>query len=239
MQEEHRGFDHIERIVRSDGQMRYVCCVAVSVVEHGVFKGICRYHDRHHRTRAIDAGVAARGSVPRGSAKLDLRLAVGRAIWSLGRYSTLSDENARLYGFDPALARVRFHSEHLYNARFLPEDEQTIRAKLEKRDHASEADYDVEFRIHRTDGAIRFLRGIGHHNPSQEIGEYVGITMDITDRRHAEKERERLRQLEADLAHINRVNMMGATGRRTGARNQATTGSLDHKRECALAVVGT
>jgi signal transduction histidine kinase len=33
--------------------------------------------------------------------------------------------------------------------------------------------------------------------------------MDITDRRRAEKEQERLRQLEADLAHINRVNMLG------------------------------
>ena len=33
--------------------------------------------------------------------------------------------------------------------------------------------------------------------------------MDITERKHAEEERERLRQLEADLAHLNRVNMMG------------------------------
>jgi signal transduction histidine kinase len=33
--------------------------------------------------------------------------------------------------------------------------------------------------------------------------------MDITERKHAEREREKLRQLEADLEHINRVNMMG------------------------------
>jgi len=32
---------------------------------------------------------------------------------------------------------------------------------------------------------------------------------DITDRKRAEEERERVRQLEADLAHINRVSMMG------------------------------
>ncbi|HXJ94458.1 MAG TPA: two-component regulator propeller domain-containing protein [Terriglobia bacterium] len=32
---------------------------------------------------------------------------------------------------------------------------------------------------------------------------------DITDRKRAEEERERLRQLEADLAHINRVSMLG------------------------------
>jgi len=66
-----------------------------------------------------------------------------------------------------------------------------------------------EYRIRRTDDAIRFLRAIGHRNASGEQGEYVGITMDITERKHAEEERERLRQLEADLAHLNRVNMMG------------------------------
>jgi PAS domain S-box-containing protein len=37
----------------------------------------------------------------------------------------------------------------------------------------------------------------------------LALARDITDRKRAERERERLRQLEADLAHINRVSMMG------------------------------
>jgi signal transduction histidine kinase len=116
-----------------------------------------------------------------------------------------SDENARLYGFDPSQGPIPFDRHY---GSILAEDERAIRAKLENA-IGTGTDYDVEFRIRRTDGAIRFLRGIGHHNPAQEFGEYVGITMDITDQKHAEKEREKLRQLEADLAHINRVNMMG------------------------------
>src|SRR5258708_39493 len=72
-----------------------------------------------------------------------------------------------------------------------------------------EIDYDLEYRIYRPDGTIRFLRSVGHHDPAGEIGEYVGITMDITERKRAEQEREKLRQSEADLAHINRVNIMG------------------------------
>src|SRR5437588_6463531 len=36
-----------------------------------------------------------------------------------------------------------------------------------------------------------------------------GAVRDITDRKHAEQEREKLRQLEADLAHINRVSVLG------------------------------
>jgi signal transduction histidine kinase len=116
-----------------------------------------------------------------------------------------SDENARLYGFDPSQGPIPFDRHY---GSILSEDEPAIRAKLENAIRAG-ADYDVEFRIRHTNGTIRFLRGIGHHNPAQEFGEYFGITMDITDQKHAEKEREKLRQLEADLAHTNRVNMMG------------------------------
>ena len=90
-----------------------------------------------------------------------------------------------------------------------PEDEPLVRAVLTNALHAR-IDYDIrEFRICLPDGTIRFLRTIGHHNPTGKMGEYVGITMDITERKHAEAERERLRQLEADLARVNRVNMMG------------------------------
>jgi PAS domain S-box-containing protein len=116
-----------------------------------------------------------------------------------------SDENARLYGFDPSQGPIPFER---YYERILAEDEPALRRILENA-ISTGTDYDVEFRIRRADGAIRFLRALGHHKPSQEIGDFVGTTIDITDRKHAEAERERLRQLEADLAHINRVNMMG------------------------------
>ncbi len=37
----------------------------------------------------------------------------------------------------------------------------------------------------------------------------IGTNVDVTERKRAEEERERLRKLEAELAHINRVSMMG------------------------------
>jgi len=204
MQEEHRGFDHIERIVRSDGRMRYVRCVAVPVVENEVFKGfvgttidITEQELLTLELRREQAYLAEAQSLTHaGSWACNL---VTREIFHH------SDENARLYGFDPSEGPIPFDR---YYGSILPEDERAVRPRLENA-IGTGTDYDVEFRIRRTDGAIRFLRGIGHHNPSQEIGEYFGITMDMTDRKRAEEERERLRQLEADLAHINRVNMMG------------------------------
>ena len=204
MQEEQCGDDLIERIVRPDGQLRYVRAVTVPLIEHGVFKGfvgtkmdVTEQELLTLELRREQAYLAEAQSLTHtGSWACNL---VTRQIFHS------SDENARLYGFDPGQGPIPFDS---YYSMILPEDERAIRQKLENAIGAGE-DYDVEFRIRRTDGAIRFLRGIGHHNPSQEIGEYIGITMDITDRKRAEEERERLRQLEADLAHINRVNMMG------------------------------
>src|SRR6202007_1226414 len=39
--------------------------------------------------------------------------------------------------------------------------------------------------------------------------EFVGAVTDVSERKQAEEEREKLGQLEADLAHINRINMLG------------------------------
>jgi signal transduction histidine kinase len=51
--------------------------------------------------------------------------------------------------------------------------------------------------------------GIPRYTGAGEFAGYIGSNIDITDLKSAEQERERLRQLEADLAHINRVSMMG------------------------------
>jgi PAS domain S-box-containing protein len=204
MQEDHCGFDQIERIVRPDGQLRYVRAVAVPVVEQGTAKGFI----------GTTMDVTEQELLTQELRREQAYLAEAQSLTHVGSWACnlatreifhSSDENARLYGFDPSQGPLPFD---LFYATILPEDERVIRVKLENAITAG-ADYDVEFRIRRSDGSIRFLRGLGHHNPSQEIGEYFGITMDITDQKRAEEERERLRQLEADLAHINRVNMMG------------------------------
>jgi C4-dicarboxylate-specific signal transduction histidine kinase len=45
--------------------------------------------------------------------------------------------------------------------------------------------------------------------PHGEIVQWYGLSIDIEDRKRAEQERERMRQLEADLAHTNRVSTLG------------------------------
>jgi PAS domain S-box-containing protein len=204
MHERRCGCDVTRRIVRPDGEVRYIRCVANPVVEQGAFKGFVG--------TAID--VTEQELLTQELRRQQAYLAEAQSLTHVGSWACnflkgqifhLSDEALRLYGFDPSSPGISF--ERLYNATH-PEDEPALREKFYGAIHARR-DYDLEYRIYRPDGAIRFLRSIGHHNPSQEIGEYAGITMDITERKRAEEERERLRQLEADLAHINRVNMMG------------------------------
>ena len=69
----------------------------------------------------------------------------------------------------------------------------------------------MEYRLRRADGEYRWVieSGIPRYTGAGEFAGYIGSNIDITDLKRAEAERQRLHQLEADLAHINRVSMMG------------------------------
>jgi PAS domain S-box-containing protein len=116
-----------------------------------------------------------------------------------------SEETFRLWGFDPqqglpAWEQIlqRIQPEDRYEIENLPTTLQT-------------GDKEFEFRIQLPDGTVRHVHSLVHPvmSPTGEVQEVVGTTVDITARKRAEKELERLRQLEADLAHINRVSILG------------------------------
>jgi PAS domain S-box-containing protein len=205
MHEQRCGCDITKRIVRPDGEIRYVRCVGIPVVEDGVFQGF------HGTTMDVTAQELLTQELRREQAYL----AEAQSLAHIGSWATnfetgqihhVSDETARLHGFDPKQGPIPLES--FYDT-LHPDDRPDTMTALQNAIRAG-VDYDIQgFRICLPDGTVRFLRTIGHHNSSQGVGEYVGITMDITERKRAEEERERLRQLEADLAHINRVNMMG------------------------------
>jgi PAS domain S-box-containing protein len=71
--------------------------------------------------------------------------------------------------------------------------------------------FTMEYRLRRADGEYRLVieSGIPRFTGGGEFAGYIGSNIDITDRKRAEEERERLRQAQADLAHINRVTTMG------------------------------
>jgi signal transduction histidine kinase len=205
LHEEHCGCDVTNRIVRPDGEFRYVRCVGIPVVEDGVFKG--------YRGTTMD--VTEQELLTQELRREQAYLAEAQRLTHTGSWAAnfvtgqnfhLSDETVRMHGFDIGEEAIPF--ERFFNT-VHTEDQAAVGAALENATRTG-TDYDIEYRICRADdGEIRFFRSLGHHHPSGEVADYVGTTMDITEQKHAEQERERLRQLEADLAHINRINMMG------------------------------
>jgi C4-dicarboxylate-specific signal transduction histidine kinase len=107
------------------------------------------------------------------------------------------------------------------------------------------------------DGTVKYLEANTHHefSPLGELLEVVCTNVDVTERKRARDEHERLRQLEADFAHMNRVSMMGELAASLSheilhpiatARNNARAGmrflemnppNLDEAREALACVV--
>jgi PAS domain S-box-containing protein len=128
-------------------------------------------------------------------------------IPSTGEIRYWSEECFRLLGFDPHAGPPRI--EVLYE-RIHPEDLPLIRETLE-RGTREKAMYEYEYRIIHPNGAIRNIHLVGHpvFSPTGELIESVGTVVDITERKRAEEERERLRRAQDDLARVSRMTTMG------------------------------
>jgi PAS domain S-box-containing protein len=118
-----------------------------------------------------------------------------------------SEEHSRLFGFDPERGAPSF--EELVQ-RIHPEDRAPAMREFESPSRAG-TDFDAHFRIVHPDGTTKYVYGTGHPicNASGDLVEFFGTVMDVTERKRAEEERERLRQAQADLARVNRVTTMG------------------------------
>jgi PAS domain S-box-containing protein len=118
-----------------------------------------------------------------------------------------SDEMFRICGFDPQQGPP---TSEAFLERVHPEDRESVAGTM--RNAAREkSEYRVEHRIIHPNGTIKHTQAIGHPvlDHSGNVVEFVGSAVDVTERKRAEEERERLHQLEADLARLNRVSMMG------------------------------
>ena len=96
-----------------------------------------------------------------------------------------------------------------------------------------------ETRHRRKDGSV-FPVEVRTH-PFWYGGRWIALALarDITERKHAEQERERLHQLEADLAHINRVSMMGELAASVAHEvNQPLTGIVSNGSACLRLLAG-
>src|SRR4029077_13743679 len=118
---------------------------------------------------------------------------IGIWAWNVATRQSVywSPENFRLFDFDPEGA---IPTDEAFYQRVHPEDRDRERREifLERPDQGSH--FDVDFRIVLPDGAIKYVRSTGHpvFNISGDLVEYVGTSIDVTERKRVYEERERL-----------------------------------------------
>ena len=118
-----------------------------------------------------------------------------------------SEECYRVQGFDPKGGQPRYE---VFFRTIHPDDQARITEVIE-RAVREKKEFTFDYRIVHPSGEIRDAQSVGHPvlGPSGDLVEYVGTIIDVTERRQAEKERERLREAQADLAHASRMTTMG------------------------------
>jgi PAS domain S-box-containing protein len=118
-----------------------------------------------------------------------------------------SEECYRVLSFDPQ-GGLPQHEDFIQ--RLHPDDQPAFRELIQTVSR-EKTEFEANYRIVHLDGPIRDIHVVGHPvlSTSGHLVEFVGTVIDVTERRRAEQERARLHQLEADLAHINRVSTLG------------------------------
>jgi PAS domain S-box-containing protein len=142
-----------------------------------------------------------------------------------------SEECYRVQGFDPKGGQPRFEE---FFQRVHPDDQARIAEVIERAVREKE-EFEFDYRIIHPGGEIRDARSVGHPilGPIGDLVEFVGTIIDVTDRRQAEKERERLREAQADLAHVSRMTAMGElTASLAHEVNQPITAAVNGASTC-------
>lgn len=140
----------------------------------------------------------------------DLVNSVEGIVWEADaesfKFSFVSQQAERVLGYptEKWLNEAGFWKEHLHS------DDRDRAVQLCRDAIAGKHKHDFEYRMIAADGSLVWMRDLVTVVAEDGRPTRVrGVMVDITDRKRAEEERERLRQLESELAHINRVTTMG------------------------------
>ncbi|MBV9429273.1 MAG: PAS domain-containing protein [Bradyrhizobiaceae bacterium] len=139
-----------------------------------------------------------------------------------------SEEHHRLFGFDPANGMPPWRE---WMDRIDPEDRPRTK-ELVERSSREKTDLEMDYRICHPDGTVRYVHDVGHPvlNEAGEVVEFVGTSVDVTQRRLAEDALEKAR---SELARVTRVMSLGAlTASIAHEVNQPLSGIITNASTC-------
>jgi PAS domain S-box-containing protein len=203
---EKTGFNFQHSLLMPDGSVKYLHVLA-HVLEHslgdlefvGVVTDVTAAKQAEETLRQSEAYLAEAQRLSH----------TGSWAWTFADRETRywSEECYRVLGFDPCGGLPRFEA---FWRRLHPDDRPRIMEEFERANRERVA-YEMDYRIVLASGEIRDIHVVGHPvlTSSGELVEFVGTVMDVTERKRAEEERERLLQAQADLARVSRVTTMG------------------------------
>ena len=203
--QERRDFDFEHRLLLPDGSVKYVRVVGRPSVEDnsGNFEFVGAVTDITERKRAEQTLRSSEAYL----AEAQRLTHTASWVWRVaGRAPVhLSEEWYRVFGFDPEKGMPGWE-ERLQ--RVLPEDRARWQETIERAIH-KKSDYDLEFRILLTDGTVKWIHTVAHPilDASGELVQFVGSSVDITERKRAE---EALRRSEGYLAEAQKLTRSGS-----------------------------
>ena len=180
-------FDATKRIVRPDGEIRYIRCVGAPVFENQKLKryiGSALDVTEHELlTQELQRREAYLAEAQRLShtGSFGWNLATGELVWS--------DESFRILGYEPTVKPTL----DLITQRVHPDDRSLVEETIEKVKKGASVDFEHRFLM--PDGSVKHVHVIGRRltiNSTNDV-EVVGTVMDITTRKKAFEEIKALR----------------------------------------------
>ena len=122
--------------------------------------------------------------------------ATGELFWS--------QEEWRIFGLDPTNTELSYQ---VFLNMIHPDDRPSVEI-ISASAVRSGKPYDIPYRIIFSDGSIRHLHMVGNpvFDESGKVKEYIGVTMDVTHRKHTEAA---LQEAQSELARVARLTTMG------------------------------